>query len=171
MRAAALMAGALLGASGCSSPHHAQRPPPPPPSAAPAGLPGRIEIPASYRLMLLDGRLCLVREADPQSLAAPPASLRVVTGEVERGELAYQPGLLPQELAAEVAANRESSQRMDNALRSVLERSRELSGRAEGLQAEAERLGGELAQARERITALEAAARAARAPVTEAPTK
>ena len=112
-----------------------------------------------------------MRESDPQGLSYPPASLRVVTGEVERGELAYQPGLLPQELAAEVAANRESSQRMDNALRSVLERSRELSERAEELRAEAQRLGGELAQARERISALEASARPAGPPAAREPTK
>jgi hypothetical protein len=97
-------------------------------------LPDRITLPACYRLVLVDGHLTLVREADPQALQPVPASIRVVTGEIARGELAYQPGLLPQELAAEVAANRESAARMDLALDSVMRRSRELSAQALELQ-------------------------------------
>jgi hypothetical protein len=104
-------------------------------------------IPASYRLVLLEGRLELVRESDAQALAGSPASIRVVTGEIARGELAYQPGLLPQELAAEVAANRESAARMDNALGDVMRRSRELSAEALAMQAEAERLARMLSEA------------------------
>jgi hypothetical protein len=114
---------------------------------APAGpdpvairLPDRLTLPASYRLVLIDGHLSLVRESDAQALAGAPASLRVVTGEIARGELAYQPALLPQELAAEVAANRESSARMDNALAAVMQRSRELSAQALELQAQSTRL-------------------------------
>ncbi len=61
-------------------------------------------------------------------------------GEIARGELAYQPALLPQELAAEVAANRESSARMDNALSAVMQRSRELSAQALELQAQSSKL-------------------------------
>jgi hypothetical protein len=116
-------------------------------------LPEKITLPASYRLMLLDGHLALVRETDSQSLETGPTSLRVITGEISRGELAYQPGLLPQELAAEVASNRESSARMDNALDSVMQRSRELSDQAAELKAQAEKLGALLAAAQARTAA------------------
>lgn len=103
-------------------------------------LPERITLPAAYRLILLDGHLTLVRESDAQALEPGPTSLRILMGEVARGELAYQPALLPQELAAEVASNRESSARMDNALETVIRRSRELSAQALELEAQSKRL-------------------------------
>jgi len=108
-------------------------------------LPDRITLPATYRVLLLDGHWTLVKEADPSTLAAPPASLRLVAGEIARGELAYQPGLLPQELAAEVAASRESAARMDNALSSVMQRSRELAAQTERLEAQTRALAALLA--------------------------
>jgi hypothetical protein len=108
--------------------------------AAAPRLPDRLTLPASYRLILLDGHLCLARESDSQALEPAPASLRIVAGEIARGELAYQPALLPQELAAEVAANRESSARMDNALAAVMQRSRELAAQALELQARSSKL-------------------------------
>ncbi len=179
----AIVPAALLLACGCSS---AGRPPEgpgaarvgaPQPAADPAlaagramaprgdpdaaiRLPERIALPASYRLLLLDGHLALVRESDEEALERAPASLRVVSGEIARGELAYQPGLLPQELAAEVAANRESSARMDNALESVMRRSRELSDQAAELEAQSRRLAELLAAAQARVRELEAAGRA-----------
>jgi hypothetical protein len=124
--------------------------------AEPVLLPDRIVIPAAYRLMLLDGHLALVRVSDEQALAPAPPSLRIVMGELARGELAYQPGLLPQELASEVAANRESSARMDNALETVMRRSRELSEQALQLKSESTRLAELLQAARARIAELEA---------------
>jgi hypothetical protein len=167
-------AGLLLG--GCASPHRPQEAP----GAQPVGVPGhvvdasvvapalgegaastdpeaiqlpeRITLPASYRLMLVEGHLALVRETDPKALDAGPSSLSVVSGEVARGDLSYQPGLLPQELAAEVASNRESSARMDNALESVMQRSRELSDQASELKAQAEKLGALLAAAQARTS-------------------
>ncbi len=120
-------------------------------------LPERIALPASYRLLLLDGHLALVRESDEEALERAPTSLRIVSGEIARGELAYQPGLLPQELAAEVAANRESSARMDNALESVMTRSRELSQQAAQLEAQSRRLAEMLSAAQARVRELEAA--------------
>jgi hypothetical protein len=128
-------------------------------------LPDRLTLPSAYRLMLVDGHLALVRETDAQSLEPAPTSLRVVSGEISRGELAYQPGLLPQELAAEVASNRESAARMDNALESVMQRSRELSDQAAELRAQAEKLGALLAAAQTSATAAEAA----KTPVPSAP--
>lgn len=125
-------------------------------------LPDRITLPASYRLVLLDGHLVLVRETDPQTLLQAPSSMRIVMGELARGELAYQPALLPQELAAEVAANRESSARMDNALEAVMRRSRELSEQSMDLQAQSRRLAELLSAAQARIGALEAASPKAR---------
>ncbi len=115
-------------------------------------LPERIVLPAAYRLILLDGHLALVRETDAQAVEPAPTSLRILMGEVARGELAYQPALLPQELAAEVASSHESSARMDNALEAVMRRSRELSEQARELEAQSKRLEQlvEEAQARPR---------------------
>jgi hypothetical protein len=118
-------------------------------------LPERITLPATYRLILLDGHLTLERESDAQALDPTPTSMRIVAGEISRGELAYQPALLPQELAAEVAANRESSGRMDNALESVMQRSRELSEQAKAAQEQSQKLAGLLAAAEARIRELE----------------
>jgi hypothetical protein len=133
------------------------------PEPAAIRLPDRLTLPASYRLILLDGHLSLVREADARALAPAPASLRIVTGEIARGELAYQPALLPQELAAEVAANRESSARMDNALAAVMQRSRELSAQALELRAQSGKLA-ELVAAEQARTADHPAASKAAAP-------
>jgi hypothetical protein len=127
----------------------------------PIRLPDRIVLPASYRLMLLDGHLELVRETDPQAILRPPATLRLVAGELARGELAYQPGLLPQELAAEVAANRESSARMDNALEEVMRRSRELSEQALALQEQSRKLAELLSSSQARVRELEGSGAAA----------
>jgi hypothetical protein len=113
-------------------------------------MPDRITLPASYRLVLLDGHLALVRETDAQATEPSPASMRIVMGEIARGELAYQPALLPQELAAEVASNRESSARMDNALDTVMRRSRELSQQALELEAQSRKLAELLAAAQAR---------------------
>ncbi len=162
-----LAALALL--AGCAT-----RPPPPAasaqaPAAEPVGLPDRIALPASYRLMLLDGHLTLVRQSDAASLSPSPASLRLVAGEISRGELAYQPGLLPQELAAEVAANRESAARMDASLGEVMRRSRELSAQALELKEQSGRLAELLSSAEARIAQLEARAGATSA--TEPPPK
>jgi hypothetical protein len=121
-------------------------------------MPDRITLPASYRLILVDGHLALVREADEQAFEPGPTSMRVVMGEIARGELAYQPALLPQELAAQVASNRESSARMDNALETVMGRSRELSRQALELEAQARKLSELLQAAQERVRELEGAA-------------
>jgi len=119
--------------------------------------------------MLLDGHLTLVRQSDAASLSPSPASLRLVAGEISRGELAYQPGLLPQELAAEVAANRESAARMDASLGEVMRRSRELSAQALELKEQSGRLAELLSSAEARIAQLEARAGATSA--TEPPPK
>jgi len=124
-------------------------------------LPDRITLPASYRLVLVDGHMTLVREADSEALEAAPTSIRIVAGEIARGELAYQPGLLPQELAAEVAGNRESAARMDNALETVMRRSRELSQQALELQEQSRSLAEIVKAQQSRVQELEAAAKAA----------
>lgn len=122
----------------------------------PIQMPDRITLPATYRLILVDGHLALVRETDRQALEPAPTSMRIVMGEIARGELAYQPALLPQELAAEVASNRESSARMDNALGDVMQRSRELSEQALELEAQGRKLAELLAAAQARVRELEA---------------
>jgi len=139
------MLGVLLSACSSTAPR-APRPEEPPRAAEPPALPDKIVLPASYRLVVLDGHLALVREADSTALEGAPTSLRVVSGEIARGEIAYQPGLLPQELAAEVAASRERDASMEAALASVMARSRELSEEALRMQAEARRLESALAE-------------------------
>jgi hypothetical protein len=123
----------------------------------PIRMPDRITLPASYRLLLVDGHLALVHETDSQALEPPPTSMRIVMGEIARGEIAYQPALLPQELAEQVASNRESSARMDNALETVMQRSRELSDQALELEAQGKKLAELLAAAQARVRELEAA--------------
>jgi hypothetical protein len=165
-----LLAAACL-LAGCAGPGYSQGGPPtghigvpaervdssmvgqdgPAPAPKPVDLPERIVLPASYRLMLLDGHMALVRETDARSLESAPASMRIIAGEISRGELAYQPALLPQELAAEVAANRESAARMDNALESVMQRSRELSEQAGAVQAQSRKLADLLAEAESKL--------------------
>ena len=130
----------------------------------PIHLPDRITLPAAYRLLLLDGHLALVRETDEEALSPGSASLRVITGEIARGELAYQPALLPQELAAELAANRESTARMNDALEEVMQRSRELSDQARELAEQNRKLGSLLDAAEERIRELEGKKTAPAAP-------
>lgn len=124
-------------------------------------MPDRITLPSTYRLLLVEGHLSLVRESDSQALEHGPSSMRIVMGEIARGELAYQPALLPQELAEEVASNRESSARMDNALGAVMQRSRELSEQALELEAQGKKLAELLAAAQARVRELEAAGAAA----------
>jgi hypothetical protein len=124
-------------------------------------LPDRITLPAVYRLLLVDGHLTLVRETGARELQAGPSSLRAVSGDPDRGELSYQPALLPQELAAEVAAGRESSARMEAALESVMRRSRELSLQAMELEAQGKRLAELLASSEARERQLESEARPA----------
>lgn len=127
--------------------------------AAPAGairLPERIELPAVYRLLLVDGHLTLVRETGTREREEGPASLRVVSGEPGSGDLSYQPALLPQELAAEVAGARERNARMDAALEAVMQRSRELAERATELESQGKRLAELLAASQARVRQLEA---------------
>jgi uncharacterized coiled-coil protein SlyX len=116
----------------------------------PIRLPDRITLPAAYRLILLEGHLSLVRETDAQAIDAGSPSQRIVTGEIARGELAYQPGLLPQELSAALAADRESCARMDRALDAVMKRSRALSEQATELEAQGKRLAELLAASESR---------------------
>lgn len=111
----------------------------PAPSQASVRIPDVLGVSADYRLLVLDGHLALVRDAE--HAAADPS---------------LQPALLPQELAAEVASSRESAARMDNALRSVMQRSEELSLRAADLEAEARRLSEQLTASEARVRQLEA---------------
>jgi hypothetical protein len=124
-------------------------------------LPERIALPASYRLVLLDGHLVLVRETDPQALEPAPTSMRVVVGEVARNGFTTPGSLLPQELAAAVLSSRETSSRMESALEAVMRRSRELSEQALELQAQSRKLGELLVTEQARVRQLEAAGRPA----------
>jgi hypothetical protein len=122
-------------------------------------LPDRLVLPAAYRLTLVDGRLTLDRETDFRSLDPGAASMRIVSGAVTGDDPAYQPGLLPQELAAEVAADRQSAARMDHALEAVMRRSHELAEQAVELEAQSKRMAELLIAAQERARGPEPALR------------
>ncbi|HEY5079263.1 MAG TPA: hypothetical protein VII43_05430 [Opitutaceae bacterium] len=143
------------------------------PGTLPSGiqLPERIVLPAVYRLLLVDGHLALVRETGAREWDGGADSLRVVAGEPGRGDLSYQPALLPQELAAEVAGARERNARMDAALEAVMQRSRELAERATELESQGKRLAELLAASEARVRQLEAEGKAAprAAPATDLP--
>src|SRR5258708_20394764 len=81
----------------------------------PAGItpPEMIFLPAAYRLVVLNGQTVLVRETDEAAMRPAPASMRVVTGEIARGELSYQPALLPQEIAQELVKVRQAHAQHD----------------------------------------------------------
>jgi hypothetical protein len=136
--------------------------PPAPSSATPLAeraepdLPEILTLPAVYRLMLVDGRLALVRESDARSLRTGSSSLRIVSGEGAGADPSYQPAPLSQELAAELAASRQRSERLDGALESVMQRSRELSEQALELEAQGKRLAELLAASEARVRKLEA---------------
>ena len=148
-----------LSAFGCSSQSNsylaprgpATAGPGPSPSAValslPAQAPGtpvpeRIVLPADYHLILLDGGLALVRSTGaggtPLHLSAEYSSANTTNQEA---------ALLPQELAAEAARNRASTARMDLALQSVMQRSRELEDEAQKLGERSKLVADLLAQA------------------------
>ena len=124
-------------------------------SAAPEVLP----LPEAYRLMLLDGQLVLVRDHDPGQV------VRIESGPTSSPE---HPELLPQEMAAEVERNRASGARMDNALKAVMDRSKDLEQQAQVLGEQSRKLADMLADAEARMHALEVPKPAA-APDTGAP--
>lgn len=135
--------------------------PRPAPAASPAAagpdapeLPDMITLPAAYRLMLVDGRLALVRETGARAGGVP---LRVLAADEAQRDPTFAPAPLPQELAAQLAESRESAARMDGALESVMQRSRELSDRALELEAQGRRLAELLAASEARVRRLEAA--------------
>jgi hypothetical protein len=173
MRAAA--AALALALCACASPRRPQAAPGPEPlglpgravASAPPGapaaagaagpeLPDVLTLPATYRLMLVDGRLALVRETDERVLQGGGTALRVVAGDPGREEPSYAPAPLPQELAAQLAESRESAARMDGALQAVMQRSRELSDRALELEEQGRRLAELLAASEARVRQLEA---------------
>jgi hypothetical protein len=177
MRAAA--ASLALALCACASPRRPQAAP----GAEPIGLPGRalapvapgaasppeargepqlpdiLTVPSAYRLLLVDGHLALVRETDARAFRGG-SSLRIIAGDAARGELSYEPAPLAQELAAELADSRERTARMNAALETVMQRSRELSERALELEAQGKRLAQLLAASEARVRQLEAAGRA-----------
>ena len=87
-------------------------------------LPNIIEIPSAYRWVIVDGNPALLRETDPRKITAGGA-MQIVAGDVSRGEVAIQPALLPQEIAAELTRNRALQAQMitsfDDANRKVAE--------------------------------------------------
>jgi hypothetical protein len=135
----------------------------------PIALPEVLAFPAVYRLVILEGHPALVREADPSPLPAQNSSLRLVSGGYGPGDLSYQPALLPQELAAELASNRQSTARMDRALEAVMARSRELSRQALELEEQGRKLAELLRESEAKVRQLEAAhAAPAQAAATDA---
>jgi hypothetical protein len=116
-------------------------------------LPDRLVLPASYRLVLVEGRLTLARETDPQPLDPGGPSIRIRSGAVACSDLSYRTHLLPQEWAAEIAADHESVLRMDDALAAVMQRSHELVRQAGELESQSKKMAELLvaAEARGRV--------------------
>lgn len=117
-------------------------------------LPDRLVLPASYQLVLVEGRLTLVRETDPQSLDAGAPSIRILSGAVACNDPAYRGDPLSLEWAAEIAADHESVLRMDHALEAVMQRSHELVRQAAELESQSKKMAELLvaAQARGRVS-------------------
>ena len=101
-----------------------------------------VPLPTAYRLMLLDGQLVLVRDHDPAQV------VRIESTPLSSPE---HPELLPQEMAAEVERNRASGARMDNALKAVMDRSRDLEQQAQVLGEQSKHLADMLAEAEARM--------------------
>lgn len=72
---------------------------------------GDITVPGVYRAYVVNGRMVFVRETDPRKIAAAPSSMRIMMGNPEAGEITYQPLLLEQEHAIELAKTREQNAR------------------------------------------------------------
>ena len=114
-----------------------------PPPVAP---PEMIVLPAAYRLVVLDGQTVLVRETDEAAMRPAPASMRIVTGEIARGELSYQPALLPQEIAQELVKVRRAHAQHDEAAAEMNRRADELVEQARLMQEQNRILVERLAQ-------------------------
>lgn len=115
--------------------------------------PDRLVLPASYRLVLVEGHLTLERETDAQPLDPRASSIRILSGQVASNDPSGRARPLPPEWSAEIAADRESVLRMDQALEAVMERSHELARRAKELEAQSKKMAELLvaAEARGRI--------------------
>lgn len=119
-------------------------------------MPEIMPLPAQYRLLVVDGHLALVRE-DASEPAPAMASVRIGYGAQALPDPTYHPEPLPQEVAAELQACRQSSSRMEGALQTVMQRSRELAERALEIEAQGKRLAELLAASEARVRQLEAA--------------
>lgn len=106
----------------------------------------RIVVPACYRMVIIDGQQTLVRESDEQAIQGNRGSLRVVKGEVARGEISYQPGLIEQELAEEVVRTRQAQAQTDEAAVELTKQSEELMKQSKLMQTQNKILATQLAQ-------------------------
>jgi hypothetical protein len=120
-------------------------------SAAAAAIrpPDRMTLPATYRLMLVDGCMTLERETDGPSSEPEATPVGEVSGAA--GVRAYLPSPLPEEIAAEIAADHEAVLRMDRALEAVMLRSHELARQAVSLEAQSKKMAELLVRAQSRV--------------------
>lgn len=118
-------------------------------------LPDVIEIPATYRFQVINGKLCLVRETDARKIAAG-GGVRLVAGDVSRNEFAVQPAILPQEVAAELTRNRAAHVEMIQSFSEAKRRMDQLLTEARTMQERNEQLVQRLAQVTDYAKQLEA---------------
>lgn len=118
-------------------------------------LPDVIEIPATYRFQVLDGKLCLVKETDARKIAAG-GGVRLIGGDVTRNEFAVQPAILPQEVAAELTRNRAAQAEMIQSFSEAKRRMDQLLVEARTMQQRNEQLVQRLAQVTDYAKQLEA---------------
>jgi hypothetical protein len=77
-----------------------------PPGMQPATTsPAMLTMPATYRQVTVDGRTMLVRETDPRKVLTTPG-VQVIAGDIANGDIAVQPGIMSQEIAAEIVRTR-----------------------------------------------------------------
>lgn len=129
-------------------------------------LPSIIELPAAYRWSLVDGRPVLVRETDSRKITAG-GTMQIVAGDVARGEIAIQPALLPQEIAAELTRNRALQTQMIAAFSEVNQQVASLIAETRTMQQRNAELMQQLARATERTQQLERQLQNGSAPETK----
>lgn len=88
-------------------------------------LPNQITVPGTYRQVLVDGSTMLVRETD-QRQALVGNRFNIISGDVSRGDLSFQPALLESELAAELVRQRAATAEMDESSLKMAEQAQEL---------------------------------------------
>lgn len=88
-------------------------------SQQPSQVSSVMAMPATYRQVVVDGQTVLVRETDPRKVLTTPG-VQVIAGDIANNEIAVQPGLMSQEMAAEIVRTRAQVDELANLLPKIL---------------------------------------------------